>query len=298
MQFGLFCVTLRCYWQTGIIMAHNLTDKKKRTLIFCLFSLFALPILGFDFPKQEFIVLDTVQVQVQYAVLFREAKEDKQLSTDRFLLEIGRRHSLFKNNAGSSTDAPQFDEPDPRVKLRMIFQERNKHKVQQYQILRNYPKSGKLSFWFHSLQYEEDIPELSWELEEGDSIVLDYPCQKASADFRGRRWTVWYAMDLPYSDGPWKLTGLPGLILHAHDAAGEFFFDAIDIRKGGEEQYIRVNKNEEATKSSPKEVAELQIRILRDFLPARSGLSIGGVPRERAVPRTAVLIEEVEKKKK
>lgn len=263
-----------------------------------LFSLFALPILGFDFPKQEFIVLDTVQVQVQYAVLFREAKEDKQLSTDRFLLEIGHRQSLFSNNAGNSTDAPLVDTEDLRAKMIAFFNERKRHKVQQYKILRNYPKSGKLSFGFHSLQYEEDIPDLNWELEEGDSIILGYSCQKASADFRGRRWTVWYAMDLPYSDGPWKLTGLPGLILHAHDAAGEFFFDAIDIRKGEEEQYIRVNKNEEATKSSPKEVAELQIRILRDFLPARSGLSIDGVPRERAVPRTAVLIEEVEKKKK
>lgn len=269
-------------------------------MINLLFSLFALPVMGFDFPKQEFIVLDTVQVQVQYAVLFREAKEDKQLSTDRFLLEIGHRQSLFSNNAGISTDAPPIDSEDPRERAMMIFKERNKHKVQQYEILRNYPEMGKQSFQYRSLQYEEDIPELSWELEEGDSIVLDYPCQKASADFRGRRWTVWYATDLPYSEGPWKLTGLPGLILHAHDAAGEFFFDAIDIRKGGEEQYIRISKNreKETTKSSPKQIAEMQIRILRDILPARSGLSIGGEPRERAVPRTAVLIEEVEKKKK
>lgn len=269
-----------------------------------LFSLFTLPVIGFDFPKQEFIVLDTVQVQVQYAVLFREAKEDKQLSTDRFLLEIGRRQSLFKNNAGNSTDAPIVDTEDLRAKMMAFFNERKRHKVQQYQILRNYPEVGQQLFLYYGMspfpQYEEEIPELSWELEEGDSIVLNYPCQKASADFRGRRWTVWYAMDLPYSEGPWKLTGLPGLILHAHDAAGEFFFDAIDIRKGEAEQYIRISKNweKEITKSSPKQVAEMQIRILRDILPARSGLSVGGVPRERAVPRTAVLIEEVEKKKK
>ena len=111
-----------------------------------LFSLFAFPVLGFDFPKQEFIVLDTVQVQVQYAVLFREAKEDKQLSTDRFLLEIGHRQSLFSNNAGNSTDAPPIDSEDPRERAMMFFNEWKKHKVQLYEILRNYPEIGQQSF--------------------------------------------------------------------------------------------------------------------------------------------------------
>ena len=102
-------------------------------------------------------------------------------------------------------------------------------------------------------------------------------------------------MDLPYSEGPWKLTGLPGLILHAHDAAGEFFFDAIDIRKGnGEAMYY--DNHREFFKSSPKQMNEMQIRSLRVPKPNTVQLPTGEIDWERPLPRTAVLIEKIEKK--
>ena len=63
---------------------------------------------------------------------------------------------------------------------------------------------------------EEDIPVMDWEIAE-DSVqtILDYECHKATTAFRGRVWTVWYAEDIPVSLGPWKLNGLPGMILQA-----------------------------------------------------------------------------------
>lgn len=63
---------------------------------------------------------------------------------------------------------------------------------------------------------EEDIPVMDWEIAE-DSVqtILGYECHKATTAFRGRVWTVWYAEDIPVSLGPWKLNGLPGMILQA-----------------------------------------------------------------------------------
>lgn len=71
-----------------------------------------------------------------------------------------------------------------------------------------------------------------WQLVEGDSIVCGYPCHKAQTTFRGRIWTAWYTLDLPYNDGPWKLCGLPGLILHAYDHKRQFIFDCNSVEKG------------------------------------------------------------------
>lgn len=63
---------------------------------------------------------------------------------------------------------------------------------------------------------EEDVPTMDWEIVE-DSVqtIIGYECHKATTKFRGREWVVWYAEEIPISLGPWKLNGLPGLILHA-----------------------------------------------------------------------------------
>ncbi len=81
-----------------------------------------------------------------------------------------------------------------------------------------------------SYLYEEPIPEINWELTDGTKEILGYECHKATARWRGRDWTAWYS-DIPFSDGPYKFTGLPGLILGLEDASGEHKFQAIGIKK-------------------------------------------------------------------
>lgn len=61
-----------------------------------------------------------------------------------------------------------------------------------------------------------DTPTVAW------NVVLDsvkevagYECHMATAKFRGREWHAWFTFDIPLSVGPWKLAGLPGLILKA-----------------------------------------------------------------------------------
>nr|WP_302507894.1 GLPGLI family protein [uncultured Prevotella sp.] len=77
--------------------------------------------------------------------------------------------------------------------------------------------------------YSEPLPQMDWQMDESDSTICDYPCQKAEVQFRGKKWIVWYTLDIPYSDGPWKLNGLPGLILKAVDADKNYSFEAQKI---------------------------------------------------------------------
>ena len=65
--------------------------------------------------------------------------------------------------------------------------------------------------------YEEDVPELEWEITGEHGMVASFDCQKAECDFRGRRWEAWFTTEIPVGEGPWKLRGLPGLILYARD---------------------------------------------------------------------------------
>ncbi|MDV7696808.1 GLPGLI family protein [Chryseobacterium soli] len=72
--------------------------------------------------------------------------------------------------------------------------------------------------------YEEDRP-LNWKMSSETSKIGEYKVQKATTDFGGRKWTAWFTTDLPYQDGPYKFSGLPGLIVKVEDDKGEYSFD-------------------------------------------------------------------------
>lgn len=59
----------------------------------------------------------------------------------------------------------------------------------------------------------------------------------AETDYHGRHWTVWFTPEIPLQDGPWKLCGLPGLILEATDSTDQHSFIATGIENSNQEIY-------------------------------------------------------------
>jgi len=55
-----------------------------------------------------------------------------------------------------------------------------------------------------------------------DSVktIESYTCLMAKGFVRGRNYIVWFTPDIPVSAGPWKLWGLPGLIMDARSDDG------------------------------------------------------------------------------
>lgn len=80
--------------------------------------------------------------------------------------------------------------------------------------------------------YEEDARPIRWTLSEKTDTVCGYLCKKATGTYGGRTWTAWYAPEIPVPFGPWKLTGLPGLVLDATDAEHIHRFTAFAFRHG------------------------------------------------------------------
>jgi GLPGLI family protein len=54
---------------------------------------------------------------------------------------------------------------------------------------------------------------------------------KATTNYKGRVWEAWFSKEYPINDGPYKFTGLPGLIVSLKDSEGDHIFNLIQIKK-------------------------------------------------------------------
>lgn len=80
-------------------------------------------------------------------------------------------------------------------------------------------------------RYSEPIEERNWNIiEDSTKNLLGYECVMATADYHGRKWTAWFTPEVPVDAGPWKLLGLPGLILEAVDSTRQHHFSANGIQ--------------------------------------------------------------------
>ncbi|MFP9097875.1 GLPGLI family protein [Flavobacterium sp. RHBU_24] len=76
--------------------------------------------------------------------------------------------------------------------------------------------------------------DFKWIITEDRKKIAGFTCSKATTSYRGRNWVAWFTTDIPISFGPWKLHGLPGLILEAYDAdhLTTFVAEKIEQKKG------------------------------------------------------------------
>jgi GLPGLI family protein len=121
---------------------------------------------------------------------------------------------------------------------------------------------------------EEPIPVINWQISTDTATFGGMHCQKATAHFKGRDYTAWFCPDIPFHGGPWKLSGLPGLILEAYDSKKQvvFKFDGIE------------DVSKMAAPAKPANDAVQPSHIIR--LPGMDDLDED--PRLIAVPRDAI----------
>jgi GLPGLI family protein len=91
-----------------------------------------------------------------------------------------------------------------------------------YYFISNMNDSGERDFFFTSyIKFYSDnffvhdkVLKPVWKIDEKSTKkIAGYECTKATTNFRGSNIVAYFAKELPYSAGPFKFFGLPGLIL-------------------------------------------------------------------------------------
>lgn len=105
-----------------------------------------------------------------------------------------------------------------------------------WQFYSNYPEQGKTMFlhqWMkNGYKVVEDMKVPDWQLQsDSTKTLLGYACHMATVRLGGREWKAWYTEDVPMSYGPYKLGGLPGLVLEAFSADGDYHFTCTGMKE-------------------------------------------------------------------
>ena len=99
------------------------------------------------------------------------------------------------------------------------------------QIYKNRTNGNIIMLDISSEKYKgtDPVGVFDWTIFTDATDFLDYSCQKATLQFRGRKYEAWFTPQIPVNDGPWKFFGLPGLILKVKDTEEQFDFECIGL---------------------------------------------------------------------
>ena len=195
-------------------------------------------------------VIDRAHMKCLYRYVYLNDTLTGKTKNDLLVLQIGTRiskcFSHYSNQVDSLSALPNGD----MIIGKMINDAMNNgefmrgnypHKRLKTYIYKNYPE-GRMTVTdgliLQDYRYVDSLHTQTWTMGDSTREVLGYTCQQATADFRGRRWTAWFATDIPVSDGPWKLGGLPGLILEAYDEGQQHVFTAVGLERVKDEPII------------------------------------------------------------
>ena len=175
----------------------------------------------------------------------------KNTITGIWLLQVGSNTTRFLPERRYVADSVQRINPSMRAQVARYSRDGDLfHFYDSYCISDNRCRFA-CRFVLDDIMYEENLPTISWELQDSVANICGHFCRSAIGSFRGRTYYVFYAEDIPVSAGPWKLSGLPGLILHADVDDGKFIFHATRVDPSARAPilwqkypYIKVNRNQ------------------------------------------------------
>jgi GLPGLI family protein len=179
---------------------------------------------------------DTAGYMVHYKYSYlRDTNSRATPYTENMALLLGKTSSVYKSYDKQLEDAlfkKQVKEavansPDGHIQL---HRNSSGTAIQYFQFPGEKKLFRKESLVINTYLIEDALSVINWKISGDTASFGGMHCQKATANFKGRDYTAWFCADMPFHAGPWKLNGLPGVILEAYDTKKEvvFKFDGIE----------------------------------------------------------------------
>lgn len=194
-------------------------------------------------------IIEPAIMECQYDhIIVQDTLNRSHVMKDRMILRIGKNVSQFYSWYTLQGDSMWTDPRGRKIAAERIFEALRTQNHENIigertdgYIYHSYPQKGITTTYTSQggedmrtpvtfLYFSEETPRQEWKIQDSVKQVLRYTCQLATAQFRGRLWYAWFTPDIPIDNGPWKLSGLPGLIVEAYDSQNYYYYTLTGIQ--------------------------------------------------------------------
>lgn len=129
----------------------------------------------------------------------------------------------YRNTVKDSIDNWQYKIPGFKENVLGSYTIGNLKKNKQFHVRKSCLNSGKVIV-------VDSIPKIQWTIHKDKKQILNLECIKATGIYRGRPIVAYFTESIPMAVGPYKILGLPGLILEMNSTDGDFIYTAVSLK--------------------------------------------------------------------
>ena len=158
------------------------------------------------------------------------------LKTEWMYLDINKTGSEYYSKSAFESDSIINESIKKQMAsgMKSISVSRNRQGGEvSYEVEKTYP-DYKMSLITNigndTYKVSEDRP-INWTISTEKKKIGEFQTQKATTHFAGRNWIAWFTADVPIQDGPYKFSGLPGLIVEIADEKNSHKIELKGLKK-------------------------------------------------------------------
>ncbi|WP_029445048.1 GLPGLI family protein [Cellulophaga baltica] len=149
----------------------------------------------------------SIQVEYDYILMMQEIQQEYSVKSK--LTNDGTSSIYEIDHTGIMKNSQGTNNLDDKTEL-IIKSKRNEF------VFKNF-KEKKIFYrdriGLKDFKIKDSLSNTQWNLTTNTKEILGYLCQEAKATYGTREYTAYFTTQLNYPDGPWRFSGLPGLIL-------------------------------------------------------------------------------------